>query len=147
MADELQRLQHGEENWDTKVNKIIDYLVQGNALAGLKITDWTTDGIVYGDAHAVQNNLGYRYVQLPNGKIVEVDLKIAPNSAGLHFQNAVTIPNFVANDQTSCLLAASHGVFFANLSNNVVTLDRTDGRDKDLWSDAMYCHAFYFHKD
>lgn len=146
MAD-LQKLIHGEENWDDKVNKIIDYLVQGNALAGLKITDWTTDGIVYGDAHAVENNLGYRYVQLPNGKIVELDLKIAPNSAGLHFQNAVTIPNFVANNQTSCLLTASHGVFFANLSNNVVTLDRTDGRDKDLWGDTMYCHAFYFHKD
>ena len=146
MAD-LQQLVHGEPSWDAKVNNIIEYLVQGNALSGLKITDWTTDGIVYGDAHAVENNLGYRYVQLPNGKIVELDLKIAPNSAGLHFPNAVTIPSFVANNQTSCLLAASHGVFFATMSNNVVTLDRTDGRDKDIWSDAMYCHTFYFHKD
>ena len=45
MAD-LQQLVHGEPNWDAKVNNIIDYLDKGQAIAGLKISEWSTAGIV-----------------------------------------------------------------------------------------------------
>lgn len=76
MAD-LQKLIHGEPNWDAKVNKIIDALSQMSSnMLSLSMSNKSDLGVVGLNGANIANNPGlfnrvfYQYVQLKNTKLV-----------------------------------------------------------------------------
>lgn len=151
MAD-LQKLVHGEPEWDVKVDEIIEFLESGQAIAGMKISDWSTDGLVLSSGFKWgPNSKGYRYVQLPNGKLVETDLKFtAVDHAGLLAEKVVTLPDEL--DANGIALNAGFwstqsNVYKVRLWDNVVSVYRTDNDGNDKWNGDFYAHAFYLHHD
>lgn len=149
---ELQKLVHGEENWDVKVNKIIEYLESGQAIAGLKLSDWSTDGLVLdGSFKWNANSKGYRYVQLPNGKGVELDLKFSPaDVSGLVREKVVTIPDNIRASgmgMNAGFWDTQSNVYKVRLWDNFVSIYRVDNDGGDKWNGGFYVHALYFHHD
>lgn len=145
----MQKLTHGEPQWETKVNAIIDYLLEGHALDEIKVTDWSTEGLVLNsNCKWLDNSKGYRYVQLPGVKLIELDLKFSIGSyTGEGFKQAVTIPDFISSEGQAVDFAHVNGAIFATFADNQVQIQRFAGDTKDAWNVPVYGHAFYYHKD
>lgn len=129
----------------TKLDGIIDY-------EPLKISDWSTTGIVLaGNFGWDENSKGYRFVQLPNGKDVEFDLKFHPVSVkGLVAENIITIPDSLRADAMGISVGFSswqQTVFNTRLWDNKVSIYRTDGDSTDNWNGSFFIHVRYFHHD
>lgn len=151
MAD-LQNLVHGEPSWDAKVNKIIEYLESGQAIAGMKISDWSSNGVVLDSGFKWGPNLnGYRYVQLPNGKLVETDLKFTVvDHAGLLAEKVITLPDELNANGIALnagFWSTQSNVYKVRLWNNYVSVYRTDNDSNDKWNGDFYVHTFYLHHD
>lgn len=98
----LQKLTHGEPNWDVKVNAIIDNV---NNIGDMEWTQKMTTGLVFqngfnqmGSDEAHQTN--YRYVQFKGWKLVDlqvmVGLSAAPSSQTEVI--AVQLPDSISYD-------------------------------------------------
>lgn len=151
MAD-LQKLVHGEPSWDAKVNKIIEYLESGQAIAGMKISDWSSNGVVLASGFKWGPNLnGYRYVQLPNGKLVETDFKFTvTDHAGLLAEKVITLPDELNANGIALnagFWSTQSNVYKVRLWNNYVSIYRTDNDSNDKWNGDFYVHTFYLHHD
>lgn len=97
MAD-LQRITHGEPNWDVKVNAIIDNV---NKLGNFSFTTETSDGMVFQDGFS-NNGSWYRYVQFPGWKLVDLQVNVSlpsnPDSKDTSMRIALQLPDAVSYD-------------------------------------------------
>jgi hypothetical protein len=145
---ELQRLVHGEENWDFKVNKIIEYLESGEPISGLKWSKWSTEGLIYNGVKPDSNMKGYRYAQFPNGKLVELDVKLHTNGIkGGFIDNAMIIPDSIKAINMELPVIVEVGGFHGNLANTGLLLFRDDGNANAGWKEFLLGHALYFHEE
>ena len=101
MAD-LQKLVHGEPEWDVKVNAIIDNM---NNIGDMMWTQGMTTGLVFQNGF---NQLGsdeshqtiYRYVQFKGWKLVDLQIMVALSAAPSSTSNvtAVSLPDSISYD-------------------------------------------------
>lgn len=94
---ELQKVAHGEPNWDAKVNAAIELLnATQDELTQKKVTGWSSDGIVFSNGfHQDQDPTKYRYVQLTeNAKLVELFVSVW-GKAKKGSQLVLTLPDIV----------------------------------------------------
>lgn len=98
----LQRIAHGEPNWDTKVNAIIDNM---NNIGDMMWTQKMTTGLVFqngfyqmGSDEDHQTN--YRYVQFKGWKLVDLQIMVALSAAPSNTLNvtAVSLPDSISYD-------------------------------------------------
>ena len=149
---DLQKMIHGELNWDAKFNKIIEYLESGQAIAGMKISEWSTAGIVLASNFKWEpNSKGYRYIQYPNGKDIELDLKFSPvDVSGLTANNIITLPDELRADGMGIEAGFWNGqanVYRVVVSDKNVLVYRIDNDAHDKWNGSFLLHAHYFHQD
>lgn len=146
MAD-LQKLAHGELSWDAKINNIIDYLEDKVGSNGLEWTDWSNDGIVF--QNGFQNHKGrtkYRYAQVGNAKIVELNIDIALSEDLKTYHNvpALTYPDNIYMDGYEEHL--ENAQFQLMLGENRLLINAV----QNYWwvKDSHYTmHTVYVHKD
>ena len=101
----LQKLSHGEPQWEAKVNAAIEFLNSlGGAVSNLEWSKFTDDGIVYQNGFqdiggVGQGKTGYRYAVVGNRKIVELQvalhLLIDPGNSTSQL-TALTLPGTVS---------------------------------------------------
>lgn len=148
MADELQTLNHGEPNWDAKVNRIIEYLENGKPISSLAWSEWSTEGLIYNGVKPDSNMKGYRYVQFPNGKLVEIDAKIHTNGIkGGYIDNVMIIPDSIRAINMDLPVITEVSGFHGNLANTSLSLFRDDGNASADWKEFLLGHAMYFHEE
>lgn len=147
MAD-LQQLVHGEPNWDAKVNNIIEYLESGEPISSLKWSDWSTEGLIYNGVKPDSGMKGYRYAQFPNGKLVELDVKLHTNGIkGGYIDNAMIVPDSIKAINMELPVIVEVGGFHGNLANTGLSLFRDDGNATADWKESLLGHALYFHEE
>lgn len=148
MADELQTLNHGEPNWDAKVNQIIEYLENGKPISSLAWSGWSTEGLIYNTVKPDSNMKGYRYAQFPNGKLVELDVKIHTDGVkGGFVENAMIVPDSIKAINMNVPVISEVGGFHGTLANSALYLFRDDGNASANWKDYILGHALYFHEE
>ena len=147
MAD-LQTLVHGEPLWDAKVNKSIEFLDSGQAISGLAWSGWSTEGLIFNGVKPDSNMKGYRYTQFPNGKLVELDVKLHTNGIkGGYIVNAMVIPDSIKAINMEFPVIVEVGGFYGNLANTGLSLFRDDGNATADWKESLLGHALYFHEE
>lgn len=147
----LQTITHGEPNWDAKVNALINGVSSlEDGFSSLKISDWSTAGIVIKNGFAFnENSKGYRFVTFPNGKLIEIDVKFRTTGGikGLVADNVITLPDFVGNNGEA-FDAGFWGnqirVFFIRDWGTSLSIYRTDNDANDEWYGDRFAHAVYF---
>lgn len=144
---DLQKLEHGELGWDAKVNEIIDYLEEKIGSNGLEWTGWSSDGIVF--QNGFQNHEGrtkYRYAQVGNAKIVElnIDIKLTTDSKTYHNVPALTLPDEISLDGYSEWMESNN--FQLMLGGNTLGINAVQNF---WWVDGSHytMHIVYIHKD
>lgn len=143
----LQKISHGEPNWDVKVNRIIDQL---NAQGDLKWIQ-SSEGLVVQSGFApsdVDANT-YRYLQIGNAKIVDVNFGVTMpvNIDNSSMLTAVKLPES---------LSANLYTEYAENDKYQLTLNGTDFRISKLsaatgwWfgnGSHYLAHFVYVHMD
>lgn len=153
MADLLQTMQHGEPNWDEKVNAIVNYLNNKGPLDNIKYSGWSLEGVVLGNGFEWNsNNHGYRYIQLPGVKLVEVDLKFKPvDHSGNSADNVIILPDMIKADgmalEAGFWGTPTSGVYLVRQWDGQVSINRIDNDPGDKWNGDFYVRTIYMHQD
>lgn len=153
MAD-LQKVVHGELNWDPKVNKIIEYLNSDGAIDKLTTS---REGIVFTNFNTYpigsSNDSGYTKYQLMKVGTetwvhLHIEGSIANDPGGSHAVNIMNIPVSVApgnikHEAYPLGENPSNGIAIVEVSNggtvNVVfPTSFTPGAGTGVWADLYY---------
>lgn len=146
MAD-LQKVVHGEPNWDAKINKIIEYLEDKVGNNDLEWTDWSSAGIVFQNGFQNDNNrTRYRYAKVGNGRIVElnIDIKLTTDLKTYHNVPALTLPDEISLDGYSEWM--ENNSYQLMLGGNTLGINALQN---SWWVDGSHydMHIVYIHKD
>ena len=143
----LQKISHGEPNWDVKVNRIIDQLTAQGDLKWIQ----SSEGLVV-QSGFVPNTVDantYRYLQIGNAKIVDVNfgVKMPTDIGNSSMLTAVKLPES---------LSANLYTEYAENDKYQLTLSGTDFRiarmqaATDWWfgeGSHYLAHFVYVHMD
>lgn len=136
----LQRIAHGEPNWDTKVNAIIDSV---NPLTENAIT--SSDGIVVSGKMKLQAESFYTVVNVGDKRLVEVNLNLATESSfNASVGCTITLPSSITCN--ALIGGAAYGPDASFLSSGEgIKLQATSGGDSHGWNVGnMYgIHTLY----
>lgn len=156
----LPTLSHQEPNWDKKVNQAIELLNSvGGVIDGLRPTEFTSSGIVFYNGFQNNSNMsGYRYVQLPGAKLVDLNivssLTIPKKGMTLDWfsvPEAIDFTNFyiLGINGNGANMYGLTGTQPDNNGKNKLYIGRTDYNKDAEWATAgIYnMHATYLHID
>lgn len=142
MAD-LQRITHGEPNWDTKVNAIIDSV---NSLTGGAIE--SSDGIVVSGKMKLASGSGYNVVKVGGQRLVEVNLNLTPTTSfNASTGCTITLPSSVSSNDLIGGTAYGPDARFESTGEGI-RLQAAGGGDGHGWNvgDTYGVHLLYLLK-
>lgn len=117
-----------------------------NKKIDLEFHDWTRDGIVMHNGFSLENNSGYRYIQLPTGqKIVELIIMSKLSNDNFHGGEWFTLPDVVKPNSFQVQEPLVGGYYTNQSAANTITLSTTTSdvvRHEDYWVHAL--HTVYF---
>ena len=95
MAQDLALIAHGEPQWDTKVNAVIEKV---NANANMAWTQMSKDGIVFQNGFMDRGSSGYQYIQFNGWKLVhlKVSVKMITDNSNKQELVVVTVPDAIS---------------------------------------------------
>lgn len=150
MAQNLALISHGEPQWDTKVNAAINRLNEVGVVTDalhLQNANWSNEGLIFQNDF-FDHDSGYRYVQFPGFKLVELKIVIGLNKAPdvKSYVQAVTIPDSI--DSQVGYDAVSMGTATINISGNKIYVGETNNADWGTGKDSYYTlRKIYIHVD
>lgn len=91
----LQKMSHGEPNWDVKFNNVIDYLANGEDSA-FKWTNRTSTGLVFQNGFTqmgsdIDHSSVYRFVQFKGWKLVDLQVMVSLPTAPSNTSEVVAL--------------------------------------------------------
>jgi hypothetical protein len=152
MAENLL-ISHGEPQWDTKYNKLVTAVQNlGGVVDNLNWTDFTDNGIVYQNGFQPRggigaNRTGYRYLQVGNVKLVElqVNLKLTVDPGeGVMNLTALSVPASVVPGATGVVMVNSDK-YSVTFDDGALSISKANG-DISWWTgDGSYyqLHTLY----
>ena len=139
----LQKVSHGEPNWDGKVNAIIDAVnTQETAISNLKPSEVTSEGLVFQNGFSLRSG-GYQTISLPDGgKIVSLKLQMKLNAdSALDNLAAVTVPAEFKNGLAYRYGNAGWGTTWSTDQYGIITIGKIAGFTGKLGGGE---NSFYF---
>lgn len=138
MKYEQYKMDHQEPNWDKKHNALIDALNSDWGGVNLQLLDKQTEGILF--VNGAKGDGWYRYVQLKNGKLVELRIKVTNIAIeAWHPTEVVKVPDIIKQDDSN--LPSQAGVNWLNFVSNTVSVNSTQSLSADQ---SVEGHFTYF---
>lgn len=152
--EQLPLVQHQEPNWDVKINDAINRLNEmGGVTDNLQLQPFTDSGIVFLNNFQNKDNLsGYRFVKVPGGKLVELNIDTTFSGAtdwsgGAWFK----VPECIKPTNYTGYGPVGAGAFTYGLANDYLTfyLMKSAGYNEP-WDNQKATYTMqtvYFHAD